>query len=112
MTPIQFMLEDIASRYDQAYADRIHLLTQAKLEDYSSNSLEDAVMQVIALHAVMDEEGFSHSERGAVFAAALERMTGTSLSVQAWHEIFDIPVYGIKGFSPVVSEELRQLTDV
>lgn len=111
MTPIQLMLEDIAHRYDQAYADCIQLLTQQKLESYQSNTLDESVMQIVSLYEVMDEEGFSHSERGAVFAAALEKLTSQSLSPQAWEEIQDMPVYGIKSFSPSVSEELQRLTD-
>lgn len=110
MTPIQLMLEDIASRYDQAYADRIRLLTQAKLETYPSTDVS-AVLEVVCLFQVMDEEGFSHSERGEVFASVLEKLTGTRLSPQAWREIMDSPVYGIQAFSPSVSEELQRLTD-
>ena len=42
MTPVQLMLEDISKRYDPAYADRIQELTQAKLETYSPNTLDES----------------------------------------------------------------------
>lgn len=112
MTPVQLMLEDISKRYDPAYADRIQELTQAKLETYSPNTLDEAVMQIVSLYEVMEEEGFSHSERGAVFARALEQLTGTDLSAQAWQEILDTPVYELSRFSPEVREELKGLSDL
>ena len=113
MTSLQLMLEDISKRYDPAYDDRIQVLTQEKMETYppSCNAVEASVLQAVALFQVMDEEGFSHSERGAVFAAALEKLTGTSLSAQAWQEIMDMPVYGIESFSPGVSKELKGISN-
>ena len=111
MTPIQLMLEDISKRYDPAYADRIQMLTQAKLEAYPSNTLDESVIQIVSLYAVMEDEGFSHSERGAIFARALEQLTGTDLSAQAWQEILDTPVYELSRFSPEVREELKGLSN-
>lgn len=111
MTPIQLMLEDISKRYDPAYADRIQMLTQAKLETYPPDTLDESVMQIVSLYGVMEEEGFSHSERGSILAAALEHLTGTGLSAQAWQEILDTPVYELSRFSPEVREELKGLSD-
>ena len=112
MTPIQLMLEDISRRYDQDYANRIQMLTQAKLETYPPNTLDESVMQIVSLYGVMEEEGFSHSERGSILAVALEHLTGTGLSAQAWQEILDTPVYELSRFSPEVREELKGLSDL
>lgn len=111
MTPIQLMLEDISKRYDPAYADRIQMLTQAKLETYPPDTLDESVMQIVSLYGVMEEEGFGHSERGAIFARALEHLTGTGLSAQAWQEILDTPVYELSRFSAEVREELKGLSN-
>ena len=68
MKHIQFILNEIARRYDQGYADHIWTATQIKFAaDYASSMEEDGgLLQLVALYRVMDEEGFSHSERGAI----------------------------------------------
>lgn len=106
MTSVQIMLDEIAKRYDEAYADRVWLLTQEKLETYPPTY----EMAVVCLFQVMDEEGFSPSERGAILAAVLEHLTGQSLSPKAREEILDMPVYGTSSFSPEVKEELRSIS--
>ena len=109
MTPIQLILDEIAKLYDEAYASHIWHLAQAKIE---TNPLTDnkVVLEVVALYQVMDEEGFSPSERGAILATLLQSVTSQRLSADAWAEIVDMPVYGTSTFSPDVKEELRRLT--
>ena len=105
----QLILDEITKRYDEGYASHIWHLVQAKME---SDPLMDnkAVLEVVALYQVMDEEGFSPSERGAILATLLQSVTGQRLSADAWAEIVDMPVYGTSTFSPEVKEELRRLS--
>ena len=114
MKHIQFILNEIARRYDQGYADHIWTATQIKFAaDYASSMEEDGgLLQLVALYRVMDEEGFSHSERGAIFAALFEDVKGQSLSAEAWTEVLDMPVYGTSSFSTEVSGELRRHADL
>ena len=102
----QLILDEIAKRYDETYASHIWHLVQAKIETSGDGT---AVLEVVALYQVMDEEGFSPSERGAILATLLQSVTGQSLSADAWAEIQDIPVYNISSFSPEVKGELRRL---
>jgi len=104
----QFILDEIARRYDQGYASRIRSMTEFKL---SVAYPEEGLLQLVALYQVMDEEGFSQSERGAIFGTLFEDVTHESLSLQAWAEVLDMPVYGMSKFSSEVSEELRRFAD-
>ena len=103
----QLILDEIAKRYDEGYASHIWHLVQAKIETSGDGM---AVLEVVALYQVMDEEGFSPSERGTILATLLQSMTGQRLSADAWAEIVDMPVYSISSFSPEVKAELRSLT--
>ena len=58
----QFILDEIARRYDQGYASRIRSMTEFKL---SVAYPEEGLLQLVALYQVMDEEGFSQSERAS-----------------------------------------------
>lgn len=107
MRSVQLILDEITKRYDQGYADRIQSLAE---RSNSSSEGEDWFLQLVALYQVMNEEGFSPSERGAILATVLEHLTGQSLSPSVWTEIQDMPVYGTSSFSPEVKAELRSLS--
>lgn len=104
----QFILDEIARRYDQGYASYIRSKTQFK---FAGDYPEEGLLQLVALYRVMDGEGFSPSERGAIFGTLFEDVTRENLSPQVWAEVLDMPVYGTSKFSPEVSEELRRHAD-
>ena len=111
MTPtkhVQLILDDIASRYDQAIADHVWSLTEIRAATYSSSDgmVDQSFTQLIAIYKVMDEEGFSPSERGSILMTAFESITGEPMSARAWREISNAPVYGTSQFSPEVKAEL------
>ena len=123
MTPtkhVQLILDEIVSRYDQAIADHVWSRTEIKVSSYlsadamvdhsspsSANpSLELSMLQLISIFKVMDEEGFSPSERGSILMTAFESITGEPMSARAWREINDAPVYGTSQFSQEVKAEL------
>ncbi len=106
----QLILKEIAARYDQDYAD--HVWSLADRNCPSSKGEYGGLLQLVALYQVMGEEGFSPSERGAIFADLLQSVTGHYLSAKAWAEVLNMPVYGTSSFSPEVREELRQLSNL
>lgn len=106
----QFILDEIARRYDQGYAD--HVWSLADRTCSSSKGEYGGLLQLVALYQVMGEEGFSPSDRGAIFAELLQSVTGHNLSAKAWAEVLDMPVYETSGFSPEVRKELRYLSNL
>lgn len=106
---VQLILDEIAARYDPTIASHVWSLTQRKL---AADCPEEELLPLVTLYQVMGGEGFSPSERGAIFATLLQSVTGQDLSPQAWAEILGMPVYETSSFSPVVKEELRYLSNL